>query len=109
DGAMAEYVAVDVNYLHEIPKSLPGEIAAMTEPLSVALHAVKDNSSIKKGDKVLVQGCGIIGFFTALVAKDLGADVTISGLKTDLDTRLKRASEFGIKTEVVESTEKTKH
>ncbi|MDP9141512.1 MAG: alcohol dehydrogenase catalytic domain-containing protein, partial [Pseudomonadota bacterium] len=43
-----------------IPDSLPYEIAALTEPLAVALHGV-NRAQVKPGDKVVVFGCGPIG------------------------------------------------
>lgn len=104
DGGMAQFVKVNVNSIIEMPDSLPFEIAALTEPLAVAAHAVRDRADVKKGQNVLVQGCGIIGFFTALVAKIQGANVTITGLKKDWEARLSQAGKFGITTEIVEET-----
>lgn len=101
DGGMAEYVKVKSNLIQKIPDTLPSDIAALAEPLTVAIHAVQ-NGNIKNNDKVFVQGCGIIGLFAALVAKEHGADVTISGLQKDWNYRLKHAKMFGLKTEIYE-------
>ncbi|MGZ9818142.1 zinc-binding dehydrogenase [Peribacillus simplex] len=76
----------------------------MTEPLSVALHAVQKVANVTKDQKVLVQGCGIIGLFVAIAAKNRGANVSVSGLKKDWDSRLSHAKKFGIETEIVEDT-----
>ena len=43
-----------------IPDDLPFEVAALTEPLAVALHGV-NRAQAKAGDKVVVFGCGPIG------------------------------------------------
>ena len=43
-----------------IPDDLPYDIAALTEPLAVALHGV-NRAQVKPGDKVVVFGCGPIG------------------------------------------------
>lgn len=102
DGAMAEYVKVHSSQIIETPDELPSEIAALTEPLSVAIHAVERLGEKIANKKILVQGCGIIGMFTAIAAKSIGADVTISGLERDWEHRLSRAEIFGISTEVFE-------
>jgi L-iditol 2-dehydrogenase len=79
DGAFAEYVAAPIWNLLEIPDNIPFEHAAMLEPLSVALHAVK-RSGIKEGDSVAVVGTGMIGFAAAQWAQMLGASsVTVIG------------------------------
>ena len=66
-----------------IPDDLPWEIAALTEPLAVALHGV-NRAQVKAGDKVVVFGCGPIGLgmvlwlvdrgITDVVALDLAAE-----------------------------------
>lgn len=79
DGGFAETVAVPVWNLIELAQDIPFEIAAMLEPLSVALHAMKQ-ANIKEGDTVGIIGTGMIGFAAAQWAKCLGAKaVTIIG------------------------------
>lgn len=78
DGGFSEYVAVPVWNLIELPDSIPFEIAAMLEPVSVALHAVK-RARIKKGYSVAVVGTGMIGICAAQWAKYNGADVVVHG------------------------------
>lgn len=102
DGGMAEYVKVHANQIIETPNDLPQEIAALTEPFSVAIHAVERLGDKIENKNVLVQGCGIIGMFTAIAAKSKGANVTISGLERDWEHRLSRAETFGISTEIFE-------
>lgn len=72
DGGFAEYVAVPVWNLMELPDEVSYETAAMLEPLAVALHAVKQ-SGIKAKETVAVVGTGMIGFAAAQWAKALGA------------------------------------
>lgn len=60
NGGFAEYVAVPVWNLLEIPDCVCYEEAAMLEPAAVALHALK-RSGFKKGDTVVVIGPGTIG------------------------------------------------
>lgn len=79
NGAFAEYVAVPVWNLIETPLDLPFEIAAMLEPFSVALHAVKFGE-VKSGDKVAVIGTGMIGVAAGQWAKKMGAkEVVVIG------------------------------
>lgn len=79
DGGFAEYVAVPVWNLIELPESVSLQEAAMMEPLAVALHAIK-KSGIKNGDKVGIVGTGLIAFAAGQWASMMGAAcVTILG------------------------------
>ena len=68
DGAFAEYVAVPIWNLLPLPEKVPLEVAAMLEPLSVGLHALK-KAEVKKTDSVAVIGTGMIGISAAQWAK----------------------------------------
>ena len=72
DGAYAEYVAVPVWNLIELPPELSLREAALLEPLAVSLHAVK-KATIHKGDRVAIIGTGMIGFAAAQWCKMLEA------------------------------------
>ncbi|MCC8137788.1 MAG: galactitol-1-phosphate 5-dehydrogenase [Clostridiales bacterium] len=72
DGAFAEYVAVPEWNLIELPDTISYEEAAMLEPLSVALHAVKRAGDIQNC-KVGIVGTGMIGFAAAEWAAAYGA------------------------------------
>lgn len=83
DGAFAEYVAVPIWNLIEIPSDMPFEIAAMLEPFSVALHAVK-LGNVKTGDKVAIIGTGMIGIAAGQWAQKMGAkEVIVIGRSND--------------------------
>lgn len=66
DGGFAEAVQLPARLLHRHPPSLPARIAAMAEPLAVALHAVH-KIAVPKQQPVLVAGCGTIGGLAALL------------------------------------------
>lgn len=68
DGSMAEYVTAPVANLYPVPDALSEEVAALTEPLAVAVHAVRQ-ARIQVGDRVLVIGAGPIGLMVALTAR----------------------------------------
>lgn len=75
-----------------IPDDLPFEIAAMTEPLAVALHGV-NRMQVKAGDKAVVFGCGPIGLGMVLWLVDRGVtDVVALDLSPE---RLERAKALG--------------
>ncbi|MGL4566516.1 MAG: zinc-dependent alcohol dehydrogenase, partial [Halioglobus sp.] len=75
-----------------IPDNLPFEIAALTEPLSVALHGV-NRAEAKPGDKVVVFGCGPIGLGMVLWLVERGiTDIVALDLSVE---RLERARLLG--------------
>jgi len=54
-----------------IPAGIPYDVAAMCEPLAVAMHGV-NRAEVKAGDKVVVFGCGPIGLGMILWLVDRG-------------------------------------
>jgi 2-desacetyl-2-hydroxyethyl bacteriochlorophyllide A dehydrogenase len=93
-GAFAEYVSMPLSKLHRIPQEIPGPIAALIEPLAVAVHAVR-LSGLKSGDTVCVQGAGPIGLLTALVASVSGTAQTIISEKEPM--RAEIAAGYGLR------------
>jgi 2-desacetyl-2-hydroxyethyl bacteriochlorophyllide A dehydrogenase len=73
-GGLAERVLVRAECLHPIDESLAPAVAAMSEPVAVAVHGVR-RAGLQNTDRVLVQGAGTVGLVTALVAKSMGAEV----------------------------------
>lgn len=55
-----------------LPGSIPLELGAILEPMSVAIHAVK-RAQVHLKSRVLIFGAGAIGLLTAAVAKISGA------------------------------------
>lgn len=79
DGGFAEYVAVPIWNLIPLPNNVSFVSAAMLEPLSVALHAIKIGG-VKPGDRVAIIGTGMIGVCAAQWATKFGAEsVTVIG------------------------------
>ncbi len=75
-----------------IPQGVSYEVAAMCEPLAVAMHGV-NRADVKAGDKVVVFGCGPIGLGMILWLVDRGVSDVIA---IDLaDERLERALALG--------------
>ncbi|MBW4615748.1 MAG: alcohol dehydrogenase catalytic domain-containing protein [Desmonostoc vinosum HA7617-LM4] len=72
NGTFAQYLKIPApivqHNLLQIPEQLPGELAAMTEPLACVLHGVA-RSNVKAKDRVVVLGDGAIGLmFVAALA-----------------------------------------
>lgn len=75
-----------------IPEGISYEVAAMCEPLAVAMHGV-NRMEVKPGDKVVVFGCGPIGLGMILWLIDRGiTDVIALDLAPE---RLERALALG--------------
>ena len=104
DGAMTRVVVVPERCLHRVPDGLDPEVAALTEPCSVAYNAVVKNGAIEPGDRVLVIGPGPIGLLCAHMARLNGAEVAVLGLEADRE-RLDIAEAYGCRafTEGVET------
>ncbi len=92
DGAFAEYVAVPEHIVYKIPDGLSFDLAAMVEPVSVAVHAV-DLTPTKLGDTALVVGAGMIGLLTLQALRAAGCGhIAIADLAED---RLELAAKLG--------------
>lgn len=72
DGGFAQYVKVPVRKMLAVPDGIDDLLAAMTEPLAVAVHDIRV-SGLKVGETVLVIGGGPIGMLISIVAKAAGA------------------------------------
>ncbi len=77
-----------------IPAGIPYDVAAMCEPLAVALHGV-NRAEAKSGTKLVVFGCGPIGLGMVMWAVDRGCDVIALDLAEE---RLERARALGANT-----------
>ncbi|MEY2805082.1 MAG: L-idonate 5-dehydrogenase protein, partial [Pseudomonadota bacterium] len=71
-GAFRQDMVIDPSQAHIVADSVSDAEAAMAEPLSVALHAVRRAGELL-GQKVLVTGCGPIGALIVMVARQAGA------------------------------------
>jgi 2-desacetyl-2-hydroxyethyl bacteriochlorophyllide A dehydrogenase len=71
-GAYAEYLATPAEKVMAIPDGLRDLDAALLEPLTVALHAVRA-SKLRLGDSALIVGAGPIGLLAQQCARRAGA------------------------------------
>lgn len=70
-GGYAEQILVQSQLMFAVPNGLSPDLAAMTEPMAVALHAVR-RSRIKKNEPAIVIGCGPVGLGIILMLKASG-------------------------------------
>jgi L-iditol 2-dehydrogenase len=93
DGSGQEYFPLPAELVIKVPDDIPLDHAAMIEPVSVGVHAIRRGSGVE-GKRVLVLGAGTIGNLTAQVALAQGAkDVMI----TDISPyKLDKARKVGI-------------
>ncbi|KAA0108140.1 zinc-binding dehydrogenase [Mycolicibacterium sp. P1-5] len=76
-GAYAEQVVVEAAMTFTVPNGLSLDIAALTEPMAVALHAVR-RSEIKKRDTAIVIGCGPVGLAVICQLKAMGVGTIVA-------------------------------
>lgn len=91
DGAMQGRWIVPAYTLHRLPEGLGLDVAALVEPLAVAVHDVR-RARLQSGETALVIGGGPIGMLIAMVAQAEGARVILSEIN---DSRLALAGEMG--------------
>jgi L-iditol 2-dehydrogenase len=94
-GAYAEAVVVPeriarVN-LHEVPRGLAPEIAAMVEPLACCLRGV-ERAGIEAGQSVAIIGAGAIGLMLATCVADAGGWPVVVGARPEREDLVR---EFG--------------
>ena len=76
-GAYAEQVVVHEPLTMAVPNGLSPEVAALTEPMAVALHAVR-RAEIGKRQVAIVIGCGPVGLAVILLLKARGVRTVVA-------------------------------
>ena len=71
-GGFAESIVLPALRIHPVADDLDPPVAALAEPLAVALHGL-DRGRFSSADRVLVLGGGAIGVLTAFAARRAGA------------------------------------
>ncbi|MCR5107536.1 MAG: galactitol-1-phosphate 5-dehydrogenase [Lachnospiraceae bacterium] len=94
NGGFAEYVAVPEWNLIELSDNISFEQAAMLEPMSVALHAIRKSGIDMDTKSVAIFGAGTIGLFILMHILSMGIEnVYIIG---NHDIQKKKAAELGL-------------
>ena len=73
NGSFAEYITVPARQLFLVPAATPADEAALIEPVSVAVHAIR-RSRLSVGERAVVFGGGPLGLLIMKLAQLGGAD-----------------------------------
>ncbi|MFD2616439.1 zinc-dependent alcohol dehydrogenase [Terrilactibacillus laevilacticus] len=92
-GCFAEYLTIPINKLIKVKQSHQLEELALSEPLAVALHVLKQ-TDIHQDDHIVIFGAGTIGMLILLLLKQVFQvhSVTVVDISED---RLKYCSQLG--------------
>jgi (R,R)-butanediol dehydrogenase / meso-butanediol dehydrogenase / diacetyl reductase len=75
-GGFASAIAIDASRLYRVQNSIDDVAAAILEPATVAVHAVR-RTDIRLGDSVVVLGAGPIGLLVLQAARAAGAGTVV--------------------------------
>ena len=78
DGVFAEYVALPIVNLHEVPPEIPDEEAVFAEPVAAAAE-ILEQMPFSHTRRTAVLGDGRLGLLVAQVLRDAGGQVTVIG------------------------------
>ncbi len=76
-GAYADQLVVQESLMMPVPNGLSPEVAALTEPMAVGLHAVR-RGEVGKRTVAVVVGCGPIGLSVILLLKARGVRTVVA-------------------------------
>ena len=96
DGGCAAHVTVPADRLVEVDAEAPALRMTLTEPMSVAAHAVRRLGALPSEARVAVSGPGPIGLFAAWLLARAGVDVLLTGTERDEPSRLAAARSLGL-------------
>lgn len=71
-GGFADALCAPAERLFPVADEVPTEIAALAEPMAVAVHGVR-RGALERGQRVLVLGAGTIGLLSVLASRAAGA------------------------------------
>ncbi|KAJ5180780.1 hypothetical protein N7492_003990 [Penicillium capsulatum] len=77
DGTLAKYYILPEDFCYKLPESISLQEGALMEPLSVAVHIVRQ-AKVSPGQSVVVFGAGPVGLLCCAVATAFGASKVIA-------------------------------
>jgi L-iditol 2-dehydrogenase len=91
DGSLAEYIVMPENCCYPIPDHVSFDQAALSEPLSIGVYALKLYGKPLTGKKIGILGCGPIGMSILLPA--IAEGIEYAYVTDRIDQRLRIASD----------------
>jgi len=91
-GGMADFFTIPANRIHAVPDALDYRAAALIEPLSTPVHAVRVAGDVR-GKAVVILGAGTIGLLLLAVVRARGAKRVV--VTDPLSSKRARALEYG--------------
>jgi len=95
DGGLADYMVSRAATCIRVPEHVDAEVAVLSEPLAVAVRAVRKTGSTL-GKSIVVIGCGTVGLLVVGVARAAGAGAVLAS-DPEL-ARRRKATQFGAST-----------
>ena len=96
DGGLAEQMVWKASQVVKLPANVSSEEAALAEPSSVAMRAVR-RSRLREGERVAVLGVGTVGMMAMQEAKALGAQVfAVDRRRMSLDLAVRLGADAAI-------------
>jgi L-iditol 2-dehydrogenase len=103
DGTFAGAVTLPVHLIHRVPDDMPDRVAALAEPMAVAVTALT-RGGVDPGDTVVVIGPGPVGILLAIGARAMGAaNVIVVGREPS--DRLRFAASLGLRTAIADGAD----
>jgi len=105
-GGFADYIYLSLPNTCYIKTEAPPEVAVLTEPFTVGVHAAM-RGNIQIGDTVVVQGSGAIGLVTLICAKLSGAAniIMVGGPADRLELAKRMGADVTIDIEAITTAE----
>lgn len=91
-GGLAEFASSPANICVEIQEGVALKVAALAQPLAVAIHGVR-RAGIKKADSVFLLGAGAIGAFVCVALQKFGVEIFAADISQE---RLDVVSKLGV-------------
>lgn len=100
DGGLAQYCSLPASICESAERfGLTGDTAALSQPMSIAVHSMRQGR-LSSSESALIIGCGGIGAFLTFVCAQVARDVTVVDVDVD---RLRLARELGASEGVLSS------
>lgn len=96
DGAFTGCIVMPELFLHSVPDALSDEVAALTEPMAIAVTGALERGRACPGDTVVIVGAGPIALLSLVAVKAAGAKkVFVLGTGADEELRFPAARSIG--------------